>query len=237
MALYVYPEALLEEVEVSASDQSENATLQYPTYPEQRFQYSHQRPFEELAAAFAQKIDRGDTRCLQLLSFSYGRNVLLLHDFFQTALDLVKAGLQLHEYEINVLAPNVPDIVAAGAAQQIPPDQLLYFAVDHLARLVRFVFNKARYCVIASGTSAPFALQLQKYDRLCNHTIICNPIGTIRLEPTSENSTQKIRRASSTSVPDVEVSNQSVSDELGPATLMFLKAQPERAKMAKVQSQ
>lgn len=43
---------MLDEIEISASDQSENATLNYPTYPEPRYVYSHQRPFQELVTAF-----------------------------------------------------------------------------------------------------------------------------------------------------------------------------------------
>lgn len=165
--------------------------------------------------------------------------MLFLHDFFQTALDVLRPAMQLYEYEINAIVPNIPDVLAAGVAQQIPGEQLLYFAVDHLARLVRFAFNKARYCVIASGTSAPLALQLQKYDHLCIHTIICNPIGTIHLEPSRKPSNSKVQGASSASLGDVEVSNQSVSDELGPATLMFLKSQkqpPKHNEMTKIQS-
>lgn len=137
---------------------------------------------DKLCSQFLTAREGGCVRSLVSCKPGYSLNVVLLHDFFQTPLQLIPVMNYLNDKQcqMNVVTPYIADITSLAAGMQT--DDMVRLMTEQLHSLILHTFRTQPFQIVSQGASALLALRLQKMDLNCQKIIVMNPIITLNIK-------------------------------------------------------
>ncbi|CAL6037818.1 Conserved_hypothetical protein [Hexamita inflata] len=138
----------------------------------QNFDVNNKNELELLKQQFISVKLPGTSRILQFFDPSFTKNVIVIHDFFQSPLDTINLMKALYQDQINVATICLWDLAEIAYSYISITD----FVQDYLIFLVHILYNTGSYQIMCQGTAFTFAQHLNSYDKRCQRVICSNPI-------------------------------------------------------------